>query len=65
MQVRARNAEGTGAWSASGAAITSGDAVSRSVKENSAAGSNVGAPVTATSNPDGYTLTHTLSGTDA
>ena len=65
VQVRARNAEGTGLWSASGAAITDGDAVSRSVKENSAAGSNVGAPVTATSNPDGYTLTHTLSGTDA
>ena len=33
--------------------------------ENSATGTNVGAAVTATSNPNNYTLTHTLSGTDA
>ena len=65
VRVRATNAEGTSGWSASGSAITDVDAVSRSVAENSAAGTNVGSPVTATSNPNGYTLTHALSGTDA
>ncbi len=65
VQVRATNAEGTGAWSDSGAAITDANAVTRSVAENSAAGTNVGAAVTATSNPNNYTLTHSLSGTDA
>ncbi len=65
VQVRATNNEGTGPWSASGSAITDGNAVSRSVPENSAAGTNVGAAVTASSNPNNYTLTHTMSGTDA
>ncbi len=65
VQVRAVNDEGDGAWSAIGSAITSADAVTRSVAENSAAGTNVGAAVTATSNPNNYTLTHSLSGTDA
>ena len=65
VQVRAVNAEGNGAWSASGSAITDASAVSRSVVENSAAGTNVGAAVTATSNPNGYTLTHSLGGADA
>ena len=65
VQVRAVNDEGNGAWSDSGSAITRADAVTRSVEENSAAGTNVGAPVTATSNPNSYTLTHGLSGTDA
>ena len=36
-----------------------------SVAENSAAGTNVGAAVTASANTNGYTLTHSLSGTDA
>ena len=65
VQVRATNDEGTSAWSDSGSAITKGAGVTRSVAENSAAGTNVGAAVTATSNPNNYTLTHTLSGTDA
>ncbi len=65
VQVRAVNAEGDGAWSGSGTAITDADAVTRSVAENSAAGTNVGAPVTATANPNGYDLTHSMSGTDA
>ena len=65
VQVRATNDEGTGGWSDSGTAITTAGGASRSVDENSAAGTAVGAPVTATSNPNGYTLTHTLSGTDA
>ena len=65
VQVRAVNAEGNGPWSDSGSAITDGDGVTRSIAENSAAGTNVGAAVTATSNPNNYTLTHTLSGTDA
>ena len=38
--------------------------VSRSIAENSAAGTNVGAPVTA-KDPDGDTLTYTLTGTGA
>ena len=65
VQVRASNAEGNGAWSDSGRAITDANAVTRSVAENSAAGTNVGAAVTATSNTNGYALTHALSGTDA
>ncbi len=65
VQVRAVNAEGDGAWSDSGTAITDGGGVTRSVAENSAAGANVGAAVTATANPNSYTLTHTMSGTDA
>ena len=65
VQVRAVNDEGDGAWSASGTAITEADAVTRSVAENTAAGGAVGAPVTAASNPNNYTLTHTLGGTDA
>ena len=36
----------------------------RSIAENSAAGTNVGAAVTAT-DPDGHTVTYTLGGTDA
>ena len=65
VQVRAVNAEGNGPWSDSDSAITTGGGVTRSVAENSAAGANVGSPVTADSNPNSYTLTHTLSGTDA
>ena len=65
VQVRATNNEGTGPWSDSGSAITKGGGVTRSIAENSPAGTNVGTPVTATSNPNNYTLTHTLSGTDA
>ena len=38
--------------------------ITRSVNENSAAGTNVGAAVTAV-DPDGNTLTYTLGGTDA
>ena len=65
VQVRAVNDEGNGAWSATGTAITDATAVTRSIAENSAAGANVGSPITATSNPNNYTLTHALSGTDA
>ena len=65
VRVRAANHEGAGAWSASGSAITQASNLSRSVAENSSADTNVGAAVTATSNPNSYTLTHTLSGTDA
>ena len=65
VQVRATNAEGTGDWSASGTAITDASAVTRSVPENSAAGTNVGKPVTAKATNTAYTYTHALSGTDA
>ena len=41
-----------------------GRAASRELAENTAAGTNVGLPVTAT-DPDGDTLTYSLSGTDA
>ena len=67
-QVRATNAEGTSAWSDSGTAITDAGVIgdtTRDIAENSAAGANVGSPVTATSNPNNYTLSHSLSGTDA
>ena len=65
VQVLAKNDEGTSGWSASGRAITHANAVTRGIDENSAAGANVGAAVTATSNPGGHSLTHALSGTDA
>ena len=65
VQVRASNHEGASPWSASGSAITDGGDATRSVDENSAAGTAVGAAVTATSNPDNYTFSHTMSGTDA
>ena len=42
-----------------------GTATSRSVAENSAAGTNVGAPVKATDQDAGASLTYSLSGTDA
>ena len=41
-----------------------GDTATRTIAENTAAGSNVGAAVTAT-DQDGDTLTYSLSGTDA
>ncbi len=65
VQIRAKNHEGNGPWSDSGSAITKGGGITRSVPENSATGTNIGTPVTATSNPNNYTLTHTLSGTNA
>ena len=75
VQVRAHNDEGDGDWSASGTGSTSSPtnnapvfnptAVSRSVAENTAAGENVGAVVTATDADTGYTLTYTLGGADA
>ena len=65
VQVRAVNAEGNGAWSDSGSAITDANAVTRDVAENSASGTNVGAAVTAVSTNTTYTYTHALSGTDA
>ena len=45
--------------------VFSSPTASRSVAENSAAGTNVGAPVTATETDSGDTLTYTLEGTDA
>ena len=79
VQVRALNADGDGAWSASGtrhdrfllqqrAGISQDTATSRSFTETVgdavAAASNVGAVVTAT-DADGDTLTYSLEGTDA
>ena len=78
VQVLARNDEGDSSWSDSGTGSTDpinhapvlpdpGEGqnnLARAVAENSAAGSNVGAPVTAT-DPEGDTLTYSLSGADA
>ena len=63
VQVRATNAEGTSVWSNSGIAITTAGGVTREIAENSPAGTNVGAAVTATSTA--YTYSHSLGGTDA
>ena len=63
VRVRAKNDEGNSPW-ATGDAITQANAVSRDIAENSPAGTNVGAAVTAKANSD-YTYTHALSGTDA
>ena len=41
------------------------DTATRSVAENTAAGENIGAPVEATDDDDGDSLTYTLGGTDA
>ena len=46
------------------APVYAGDSVIRSVAENSAAGADIGSPVTA-NDPEGDDLTYTLSGTDA
>ena len=78
VQVRAVNADGDGAWSASGSGTTgspsnnapefSGTATTRSFTETVgdavAVAGNVGAVVTAT-DADGDTLTYSLEGTDA
>ncbi len=71
VQVRATNAEGTSAWSASVTGMTTANQAptfsetnpTRSVAENSAAGQNIGNPVTAMDS-DGGTLTYSLEGTD-
>ena len=75
VQVLATSGEGGSPWSPSGSGQTntagntaptfSSPTASRSVAENSAAGTNVGAPVTATDADSGDTLTYTLDGTDA
>ena len=87
VQVRARNHEGTSAWSLSGTGRTNAntnptfaetpdskgsdgegfgedDRVQRRVAENTSAGVNIGAPVTAT-DADGDALTYALIGPDA
>ena len=71
VQVRATNAEGDSDWSGSGTGRTgntapafSSSTAARSVAENTAAGQNVGAALTATDG-DSDTLTYTLEGADA
>ena len=75
VQVLATNADGDSPWSPSGSGRTNtaGNSAptfanpteTRSVAENSAAGTNVGAPVTATDSDSGDTLTYTLEGTNS
>ena len=75
-RVRATNAEGDSGWSdppgagrtntpTNNAPVFSSSNVSRSIAENTAAGQNVGAVVTATDADAGDTLGYTLGGTDA
>ena len=74
VQVQAHNDEGDGAWSASGTGSTNAPTnnppvfpsgtITRSVAENTASGQNVGAPVAATDDDSGDTLTYSLEGTD-
>ena len=75
VQVRATNSDGNSPWSESGSGQTNtagnsaptfpSSTATRSVAENSAAATNVGAAVTATDTDSGDTLTYTLEGTDA
>ena len=75
-QVRATNAEGDSGWSdppgsgrtnslTNNAPVFNPSNVSRSIAENTAAGQNVGAAVTATDADAGDTLGYELGGTDA
>ena len=74
VQVRARNAEGTGEWSQSGEARTRPNRApeldehalphSFSVDEGKLSGQAIGSAYTAT-DPDGDTVSHTLAGEDA
>ena len=75
-RVRATNAEGDSGWSdppgagrtntpTNNAPVFSSSNVSRSIAENTAAGQNVGAVVTAADADAGDTLGYTLGGTDA
>ena len=75
VQVRAKNAEGTGDWSRWGAGMPNPDVANRnpafsagsrtlSVAENTPPNTDVGAPVAATDR-DGDTLTYALEGADA
>ena len=72
VAVRAKNDEGTGPWSATGAGSTgnttpafSSSAVTRDVVENTPANTNIGSPVAATDDDNGDSLTYTLAGDDA
>ena len=72
VAVRAKNDEGTGPWSATGAGSTgnttpafSSSAVTRDVAENTPANTNIGDPVAATDDDNGDSLTYTLAGDDA
>ena len=72
VQVRATNAEGDGAWSASGAGRTDSspvmfphDRLSRSIPENTEPDTDVGDPIPAATDADNDTLTYTMEGDEA
>ena len=75
VQIRANNAEGEGVWSVTVSASTiapantapefPSDAVTRSVPENTAAGTDIGAPIAAATDADGDVLSYRLEGADA
>ena len=69
MQVRATSPEGMSAWSPAGTAnrppaFAAGATATRSLPENTAAGTDIGAALAAT-DPDGHGLSWSLGGTDA
>ena len=77
VEVRAKNAEGTGEWSNPGIGSTNaagannppvfneGVKASRSVAASAAAGTNIGAPVKATDADPGEVISYRLEGSDA
>ena len=75
VQVRATNAEGDSNWSSAGTGSTNtpgnsapnftATSLTRSVAENTAANTNVGAAIPAATDADGDTLTYSMEGTDA
>ena len=75
VQVRAQNTNGHSGWSDSGTGSTGTPAnnapafddatLSRSIAENTAANSNVGAVIPAATDDDNDTLTYSMEGTDA
>ena len=72
VRARAKNDEGTGLWSDTGAGSTgnttpafASSAVTRDVPENTLADTNIGYPVEATDDDNGDSLTYSLTGADA
>ena len=73
VQVRATNADGDGPWSASGSGSTSANNApvfsaptqTRSIPENTAANTNVGAVIPAATDADSDSLTYSMGGADA
>ena len=73
VRVLARNAEGESPWSDTGSGTTGTNAApefpnateTRSIAENSAVGTNIGAVIPVATDDDGDSLTYSMGGTDA